>query len=178
MREAHEKSFPTEKRNEIIQSDTAHTKYTKGIRPKTIADGLRFPRASTERVGIQLSSCHRGRSRCFAAVMSAAVQLFHRDLGGAGNPPLVILHGMLGSSRNWQTVGRDLSAQYHVYALDLRNHGGSPHAAEMSYEAMMADVLAWLECATDRACDIDRPFHGRESSDAAGLSSSAASSSV
>lgn len=73
------------------------------------------------------------------------VKLFHRDLGGAGNPPLVILHGMLGSSRNWQTAGRDLAAEFHVFALDLRNHGGSPHAAEMTYSAMVEDVLGWFE---------------------------------
>ncbi|MEO6568848.1 MAG: alpha/beta fold hydrolase [Opitutaceae bacterium] len=72
------------------------------------------------------------------------MQLFHRDLGGTGHPPLVILHGMLGSSRNWQTVGRDLASQFHVFALDLRNHGGSPHTPEMAYGAMVADVIAWL----------------------------------
>lgn len=71
--------------------------------------------------------------------------LYHRDLGGAGNPPLVILHGMLGSSRNWQTAGRDLAASYHVSALDLRNHGQSPHADEMDHVSMMADVLAWMD---------------------------------
>lgn len=71
--------------------------------------------------------------------------LFHRDLGGAGKPPLVLLHGMLGSSRNWQTAGADLAARYHVFALDLRNHGRSPHADTMSYEEMMADVLGWLD---------------------------------
>ncbi len=71
--------------------------------------------------------------------------LFHRDLGGAGKPPLVILHGFLGSSRNWQTAGRDLAENFHVFALDLRNHGGSPHEDEMTYEAMTADVLAWLD---------------------------------
>lgn len=71
--------------------------------------------------------------------------LFHRDLGGAGNPPLVILHGMLGSSRNWQTTGRDLAAKYHVLAPDLRNHGGSPHAALMMYPAMAEDVIRWLD---------------------------------
>ena len=71
--------------------------------------------------------------------------LFHRDLGGAGRPPLVILHGMLGSSRNWQTAGRDLAAKFHVLALDLRNHGASPHADKMTYDAMLADVLGWLE---------------------------------
>jgi esterase len=73
------------------------------------------------------------------------MQLFHRDLGGDGNPPLVILHGLLGSSRNWQTVGRDLAAKHHVFALDLRNHGGSPHSDEMNYAVMVADVVAWLE---------------------------------
>lgn len=73
------------------------------------------------------------------------VNLSHRDLGGAGLPPLVVLHGMLGSSRNWQTAGRDLAARFHVFALDLRNHGSSPHAETMGYEEMMADVLAWMD---------------------------------
>jgi esterase len=71
--------------------------------------------------------------------------LYHRDLGGTGRPPLVILHGMLGSSRNWQTTGRDLAEKYHVLALDLRNHGDSPHASEMSYAAMVEDVIGWLD---------------------------------
>jgi pimeloyl-ACP methyl ester carboxylesterase len=73
------------------------------------------------------------------------VVLFHRNLGGSGDPPLVLLHGLLGSSRNWQTAGRELAAARRVYALDLRNHGLSPHAPGMSYDAMMADVLAWLD---------------------------------
>jgi len=73
------------------------------------------------------------------------VNLSHRDLGGAGLPPLVVLHGMLGSSRNWQTAGRDLAVRFHVFALDLRNHGSSPHAATMSYDELMADVLAWMD---------------------------------
>lgn len=71
--------------------------------------------------------------------------LAHRDLGGEGKPPLVILHGLLGSSRNWQTAGRDLSAGFHVLAPDLRNHGTSFHSEEMTYPAMMGDVLGWLD---------------------------------
>jgi pimeloyl-ACP methyl ester carboxylesterase len=73
------------------------------------------------------------------------VALFHRDLGGAGEPPRVILHGMLGSSRNWLTAGRELAASRRVFALDLRNHGLSPHAAGMSYGALAGDVMAWLD---------------------------------
>ena len=38
-------------------------------------------------------------------------QLHHTDLGGAGKPPLLLLHGLLGSARNWQTAGRALAAQ-------------------------------------------------------------------
>jgi pimeloyl-ACP methyl ester carboxylesterase len=71
--------------------------------------------------------------------------LNHRDLGGAGKTPLVILHGLLGSSRNWLTAGAALAGSFHVFALDLRNHGRSPHAAEMTYPAMADDVLAWLD---------------------------------
>ncbi len=68
-----------------------------------------------------------------------------RDFGTAGKPPLILLHGLLGSSRNWQTVGRDLSDTFHVRALDLRNHGTSPHTEEISYESMVGDVLAWKD---------------------------------
>jgi pimeloyl-ACP methyl ester carboxylesterase len=71
--------------------------------------------------------------------------LSHRDLGGAGEPPILLLHGLLGSSRNWQTVGRELAASRRVLALDLRNHGLSPHADDVSYPAMAADVAAWLD---------------------------------
>ncbi|KIK94480.1 hypothetical protein PAXRUDRAFT_33490 [Paxillus rubicundulus Ve08.2h10] len=57
--------------------------------------------------------------------------------------PLVILHGFLGSKRNWQSLSkafaRDLGRP--VYALDLRNHGSSPHARAMTYAHMAADVL-------------------------------------
>jgi pimeloyl-ACP methyl ester carboxylesterase len=73
------------------------------------------------------------------------VQLFYRDLGGTGNPPLIVLHGLLGSSRNWQSTGADLASRYHVFALDLRNHGRSPHSDEMTFEAMATDVLAWMD---------------------------------
>ena len=51
----------------------------------------------------------------------------------------------MGSSRNWQTVGRDLAESFHVFALDLRNHGASPHDDDVSYGAMVADVLGWMD---------------------------------
>ncbi|MBP7143118.1 MAG: alpha/beta fold hydrolase [Opitutaceae bacterium] len=73
------------------------------------------------------------------------ISLSHRDFGTAGYPPLVLLHGLLGSSRNWQTVGRDLATRFQVRAVDLRNHGASPHADDCGFDAMKEDVLAWLD---------------------------------
>jgi pimeloyl-ACP methyl ester carboxylesterase len=73
------------------------------------------------------------------------MKLFHRDLGGEGKPPLVILHGLLGSSKNWRTAGADLASGYHVYALDLRNHGESPHGLDQTFESMASDVLEWVD---------------------------------
>jgi esterase len=58
---------------------------------------------------------------------------------------LIVLHGMLGSSRNWQSAGADLAGRYHVHALDLRNHGRSPHDPVMTHDAMMGDVLAFMD---------------------------------
>ncbi len=87
----------------------------------------------------------------------ATVELFTRELGGAGKAPLVLLHGLLGSSRNWQTAGAGLAevaGGRHVWAPDLRNHGRSPWHPEMTYEAMVADLLAWLDARGLGAVDL------------------------
>lgn len=74
--------------------------------------------------------------------MSASLALAH-EVQGSG-PPLVILHGLFGSARNWQSVARDLAGRYRVVRVDLRNHGHSPHAARMDYAALAADVHTLL----------------------------------
>ena len=90
------------------------------------------------------------------------VSLFHRDLGGAGHPPLILLHGLLGSSRNWQSAGVDLADRFHVFALDLRNHGRSPHDPVMTYSAMMDDVVGWMDAkAIPRASLLGHSMGGK-----------------
>jgi esterase len=59
-------------------------------------------------------------------------------------PPLVLLHGLFGSARNWGAVQKALASEYRVVALDLRNHGASPHARGMGYAAQAADVAETL----------------------------------
>lgn len=61
-------------------------------------------------------------------------------------PPLVILHGFLGSSDNWVSLVRNSFApHFTVYTIDARNHGESPHADEHSYKLMVADLLEFLD---------------------------------
>jgi pimeloyl-ACP methyl ester carboxylesterase len=63
---------------------------------------------------------------------------------GAG-PPVVILHGLFGSKRNWSSIARQLAPDFHVYAVDLRNHGESPWHEQHDYPAMAADVADLIE---------------------------------
>jgi len=59
---------------------------------------------------------------------------------GSG-PPLVVLHGLFGSSGNWRGIARELAATHSVHCVDLRNHGASPWADSMGYIEMADDVL-------------------------------------
>jgi pimeloyl-ACP methyl ester carboxylesterase len=71
--------------------------------------------------------------------------MLHAIEVGQGGPPLVLLHGLFGSARNFGAVQRELARRRRTIALDLRNHGASPHAADMRYATMAADVLETLE---------------------------------
>ena len=60
---------------------------------------------------------------------------------------MLVLHGLLGSSRNWQSAGIALAERgYRVLAADLRNHGSSPWGEDCSYVTLAADVAALLDC--------------------------------
>ncbi|MBN1989978.1 MAG: alpha/beta fold hydrolase [Bacteroidales bacterium] len=66
------------------------------------------------------------------------MKLFYRNIGTG--EPIVVLHGLYGSSDNWLTVGKALAENNRVILLDQRNHGQSPHSANHNY-ALMADDL-------------------------------------
>lgn len=74
-----------------------------------------------------------------------AVPLEFGSLGNPGHPPLIIMHGLLGSSRNWITVGKLLAKYFNVFVLDLRNQGNSPHVDSMHYDDLVDDLVHWLE---------------------------------
>jgi esterase len=68
--------------------------------------------------------------------------------------PLIILHGLLGSSDNWRTISKRLSPSYKIYSVDLRNHGQSPHSEIMTYPAMADDVRELLEIEKTPDCHL------------------------
>ena len=62
--------------------------------------------------------------------------------------PVAFLHGLLGAGQNFGAIQKALAARGHrVLALDMRNHGASPHAPTMSYPEMAADVAETLRAA-------------------------------
>lgn len=63
---------------------------------------------------------------------------------GAGKP-LVILHGLLGSSRNWGGIAGKLGEGRRVMALDLPNHGASPWTEAMDYPFMAREIARFIE---------------------------------
>ena len=69
--------------------------------------------------------------------------LSYSNLGSG--PPVLLLHGLFGSKRNWQSVAKNLSNAHSVFAIDLRNHGQSPHYDEMNYALMANDVAALMD---------------------------------
>jgi pimeloyl-ACP methyl ester carboxylesterase len=73
--------------------------------------------------------------------------LYYRTLGDehTAKPLVIILHGVFGTSDNWQTFGKALAERRRAILVDQRNHGQSPHSTEFNYPAMASDLKALIE---------------------------------
>jgi esterase len=65
--------------------------------------------------------------------------ILHAVEAGEG-PPVVLLHGLFGAGRNFGAMQRALAPRFRVIALDMRNHGESPHEPGMGYASLAGDV--------------------------------------
>lgn len=71
--------------------------------------------------------------------------MIYSKIEGEGKP-LLIIHGFLGMSDNWKTMGTQFAADgFQVHLLDLRNHGKSFHSDEFSYEVMAQDIFDYCQ---------------------------------
>lgn len=73
------------------------------------------------------------------------LDLHYEALGDPSNPVLIIVHGFFASARNWRYIAGQLAQQYYVLALDMRNHGVSPHAEPMDYPTLAGDLKYFIE---------------------------------
>lgn len=71
--------------------------------------------------------------------------LLHSNILGEGKP-MIILHGFLGMSDNWKTLGKKFSNEgYQVHLVDQRNHGRSFHDNTFNYEVLIEDLGYYCE---------------------------------
>ena len=69
--------------------------------------------------------------------------MLYSKIEGSGKP-LLILHGFLGMSDNWKTLGTQFGTEgFQVHMIDLRNHGRSLHSEEFTYEMMVQDIFEY-----------------------------------
>ncbi|WP_340065493.1 alpha/beta fold hydrolase [Ascidiimonas aurantiaca] len=72
-------------------------------------------------------------------------QLLHSKILGKGTP-LIILHGFLGMSDNWKTLGNQYAQSgFEVHLTDIRNHGRSFHSPHFTYEHIMSDLEYYMK---------------------------------
>lgn len=90
--------------------------------------------------GVSYARCERAFHGHF---YNPNMQLHYQITGQ--NQPLILLHGLFGSSDNWNTVAKHFAQHYQVISVDLRNHGKSPHSASQTYTDMADDLLELCE---------------------------------
>lgn len=73
------------------------------------------------------------------------MKLAYEEYGDESCEPLIIIHGFFASSRNWRQIAKRLADDFHVYVLDMRNHGLSPHHPEMDYPIMSEDINSFMD---------------------------------
>ena len=79
--------------------------------------------------------------------------MLYSKIEGQGKP-LLILHGFMGMSDNWKTLGYQYAQEgFQVHILDLRNHGRSFHSDIFNYEVMVQDVVDY--CNENNLTNID-----------------------
>jgi esterase len=69
--------------------------------------------------------------------------LYYRKTGSG--PPVILIHGLLGSCANMGVLARGLSRRFEVLSVDLRNHGRSFHAKDMTYPVLARDLAAFMD---------------------------------
>lgn len=66
-------------------------------------------------------------------------------MGDLDLPAVVVLHGIMGHVREWDTLSSLLSTRYHVVAVDQRGHGQSAWSTDYTASRMADDLIGVVE---------------------------------
>uniref|UniRef100_G3MNQ1 sn-1-specific diacylglycerol lipase ABHD11 n=1 Tax=Amblyomma maculatum TaxID=34609 RepID=G3MNQ1_AMBMU len=134
------------------------------VRSMMLAWSLRLPRSlfskaipPTCRAEIRKTAvpitCHGHsfvRQHCHGRIEAVPLAYTHYEPEDTADttllPPIILLHCMFGSRSNWDAVSSAIATATgrNVFAVDLRNHGDSPHTDDMDYPLMSADLELFL----------------------------------
>jgi len=91
-------------------------------------------------------------------VRTGGIELCVAELGEAGQPTVVLVHGYPDSKEVWSEVASRLAERFHVVLYDVRGHGRStapkPLRGGFTLEKLTDDFLAVID-----AVSPDRPVH-------------------
>ena len=74
------------------------------------------------------------------------VRLRYLDWGTAGKTPMICLHGHTGQAHIWDEFAEEMSAHYHVLAVDQRGHGESQWAdTGYARDRFVEDLAAFVD---------------------------------
>ncbi|MCK0142031.1 alpha/beta fold hydrolase [Aliiroseovarius sp. F20344] len=86
------------------------------------------------------------------------MQTFGTD---TARPPVLIVHGLFGSGRNWNVISKRLSDERQVVSVDMRNHGESPRFDTQSYHDMAGDLAEVIDHLGGQADVIGHSMGGK-----------------
>ncbi len=87
--------------------------------------------------------------------------LNYMTFGDEKSPPVMIVHGLYGSGRNWGVIAKRLSDQFFVITVDLRNHGDSPWLDTHNYHVMADDLVEVINSLTIKPNIIGHSMGGK-----------------
>ena len=93
--------------------------------------------------------------------------LNYMTFGDEKSPPVMIVHGLYGSGRNWGVIAKRLSDQFFVITVDLRNHGDSPWLDTHNYHVMADDLVEVINSLNIKPNIIGHSMGGKAAMDLA-----------
>jgi pimeloyl-ACP methyl ester carboxylesterase len=73
------------------------------------------------------------------------LRFHYRDWGDPSAPPLVMLHGFMGTARDWDTLAQGMVDRYRVLALDQRGHGESEWSDDYHEQRLVEDLAGFVD---------------------------------